>query len=221
MDHFRLGSDLNKVQDGAVRSSLREFLQAPRVYASVGSIEPKKNHAALLDAFEEAWAGGSDARLIVVGRRTPECAAVIARMDRHVQQAPWRAMLVDDASDAELAYVYGNCRAVVLPSSFEGFGLPLVEARTRGCPVFANKLAAFRELADAGVEWFDSQRPSTLTRLLLEDAAGRLPLGREAMAPFGWQESARQCLARVDALLAAVGRAHGSPNPLPLRGCEP
>ena len=68
MDHFRLGSDLHKAQDGAVRSSLREFLQAPRVYASVGSIEPKKNHTALLDAFEEAWAIRLGSRAYVYDR---------------------------------------------------------------------------------------------------------------------------------------------------------
>src|SRR5205814_975930 len=135
------------------------------------------NHGLLVAAFEELWRGGCGARLLLVGRTTGECRDVVARLAHHARTSG-RVMIIEDATDAEVACVYGECRAIVLPSLFEGFGLPLVEARTRGCPVFASDLPAFREIADAGVQWFDPRHPGELVRLIALDAAGDLALSR-------------------------------------------
>ncbi|MES1264807.1 MAG: glycosyltransferase family 1 protein, partial [Variovorax sp.] len=148
---FRLGGDLPPAAAHAPASS-RMPAGAP-YFLSVGSIEPRKDHALLLDAFERAWSGGLDARLAIVGRPVDGAQATVARIRAHAELGK-RLFLFTDADDAELDTLYRGARAVVLASRAEGFGLPLVEARQRGCAVMATRLPAFEERADEGVRLF-------------------------------------------------------------------
>jgi alpha-1,2-rhamnosyltransferase len=200
--HFRLGSDLEPPSSGTVRAALHALtVRPPGFYATVGSVEPKKNHSMLLDAFERAWASGQMLPLLVAGRWTAECGAVIERMKRLLAQGR-PLILVPDANDAEIAFIYRHARALILPSLFEGFGLPLVEARTQGCQVLASDIASFRELADAGVRLFDPHAAEELAAMLVAHAQGKLALATAVMPAFSWNDSARQCLDRVRTLLS-------------------
>ncbi len=203
--HFRLGSDPSAAsQAGVVRESIRSMLDADDAcFASVGSFEPKKNYALLLRAFEEIWAQGSQLALIIAGRPTTDSAALIESMRVHPQQG--RLLLtVHDATDSEILALYENCTALVLPSLFEGFGLPLVEARTRGCPVIASNLPVFAELADGGVTTFDRMSVGALVRVLVDHARNNRRGQTPAMQPFTWAASARECACEIEQLLASA-----------------
>lgn len=197
----RLGSDPAPQATGEVRAALREFLaRATPVYATVGSLEPKKNHRLLLRAFEALWARGETPGLLVLGRRTPECADIADRLAAlAARRCP--VLSVHDANDAEIAYAYQHARALVLPSLFEGFGLPLVEARTRGCLVLASDIPAFRELADEGVRLFDPHSERQLADVLLADAQSDHAKAVGAMPAWRWCDCAAQCLERLQHLL--------------------
>lgn len=196
---FRLGSDLDMAGAGEpVREAIRAFAggAAPCFFA-VGTVEPRKNYALLLAAFERLWAAGQDVKLLIVGRINAESDELAARLLRHEEQEQ-RLLCVQDAGDSEVAWLYSHCRALVFPSLAEGFGLPLVEARTRGCPVIASDLPAFLELADEGVWVFPRHSVEALHELVLDHAAtdrrascGRLPM-------FTWGESAVQLLQAVN-----------------------
>lgn len=200
--HFRLGSDLPAAENGGeVRAALAAALDgsAP-CFAAIGTIELRKNHAWLLDVFEELWAAGQDVRMLVIGRPTPDAGAVLQRMQAHPEQGR-RLLTLVDATDAEVAQAYARCRALVTASLAEGFGLPVVEARVRGCPVIASELPAHAEMADAGVELYPSGNRGALAQLLVDhartDRRGTLP----PMPPFTWRDSARDCLRVVEQLL--------------------
>lgn len=192
--HFRLGSDLPRDGAGTVRQPVSEFLSGGiPCFAAVGTIEPRKNHGLLLEAFEQLWKEGGTARLLIAGRPDPQCAALVRRLKRHPEQGR-RLLTLLDACDAEVAAIYEKCRALLLPSRAEGFGLPLVEARVRACPVIASDLPAHAELADAGVELFSTRSP----RYLLEHLRDHLQRDRRAtttaMPQFTWNDSAREFL---------------------------
>jgi glycosyltransferase involved in cell wall biosynthesis len=204
--HFRLGADPRpQASAEPARPALDAFLSdgAP-CFAMVGSIEPKKNHAFLLDAFEALWAEGVDARLVVAGRATVECREFIERLQGHPLRGR-RLLAIHDASDAEIVRIYERARALVFPSLMEGFGLPLVEARTAGCPVIASDLPVFVELADPGVFLFPRHSREALVERLREHVREdqRARVGR--MQPFLWRDSAAQCLQVVEGLLASPG----------------
>lgn len=201
--HIRLGSDPVALSQGPVRPALREFLAQPfACYATVGSIEPKKNHGALLRAFEVLWSRGVAIGLLVLGRRTPECADIAERLAR-LAALGHPVLAVHDANDAEVGYAYGHSRALVLPSLFEGFGLPLVEARSRGCPVLASDIPAFRELADQGVHLFDAESLAAVCDALVAHASGQVKLSSAAMPQVAWSDTARQCVEHLRSLSAS------------------
>jgi glycosyltransferase involved in cell wall biosynthesis len=207
--HFRLGCDLPApAGPRPVRGEIRDFLKGDGpTFVSVGSIERRKNHALLLTAFEHLWAGGLDARLLVMGRPHPDCHALVRRLKNHAEHGR-RLLTVFNATDEEVSLAYAKCRALVFPSLAEGFGLPLVEARTRGCPVIASDLPSLSELADAGVQLFQSGNAQALEKLLAQHAAQDMRDRIAPMPPFTWRASATQCfaaLARVERR-AAAGR---------------
>jgi glycosyltransferase involved in cell wall biosynthesis len=189
--HFRLGCDaVADATQGRSRETITAFISNDRkCFGAIGSVEPKKNFALLLQVFEGLWSRGEKMRLLIAGRPTSECAHFVKSLRHHPQQG--RLLLtVHDASDAEVATIYSGCIALLLPSLFEGFGLPLVEARTRGCRVIASNIPPFAELADEGVVLFENNSPHALEQAILETVLN--PAAAPVMAGFTWADSARQ-----------------------------
>ncbi|MEM8119924.1 glycosyltransferase, partial [Morganella morganii] len=106
---------------------LRMFKAKAPVFLMVSTIEPRKNHGYLLDAFERAWAQGSQARLCIAGRIGWKCEALVERVRQHPELNK-RLFMFNDLSDKSLEYAYSHAASLVFPSYVEGFGLPLVEA---------------------------------------------------------------------------------------------
>lgn len=213
---FRLGSDLDpRRAQGPVRAAIQSFAgSGAPCFLAVGTVEPRKNHALLLQAVEHLWASGLDARLVIVGGSNAESAAFARRLAAHEEQGR-RLLWLADATDSEVEWLYTACRALVFPSLAEGFGLPLLEARARGCPVIASDLPAFAELADDGVWLYPRHSASALAALMREHAQrshGRPP----ALGPaFTWRDSAGQLLQTAAALLdqsTARAAADGEPK---------
>jgi alpha-1,2-rhamnosyltransferase len=200
LDHFRLGSDLDlKDAQGPVRDDVHRLCaQAAKLFLMVGSIDARKNQAFALEAFERVWASDADVMLVVVGRASGDVGAILKRLVGH-SKAGSRVFVFQDANDAELDCLYRHARALIFPSAAEGFGLPLVEARQRGCLVLASDIAAFRELADAGVRLFSLADPGNLARCVLDVLIGTAQ-PPPPMPVFTWKASAEQFLSKVRAL---------------------
>lgn len=124
---------------------------APYVYYPATSFA-HKNHARLLAAFRDFQLRNPhlSARLVLSGQRSPE----LNRLLKDPQLAQ-NVLHSGYLSRAEVAAVYRECRAVVIPSLFEGFGMPLIEGLGYGRPVFCSDLLVFRELAGELVNYFD------------------------------------------------------------------
>ncbi len=201
--HFRLGCDpIREVDSGnSVRPLIANFLDTPvACFAAVGSFELRKNYAWLLHAFEQMWAKGNNIRLLIVGRPTTDGQTLINKMKQHPEQGH-KLLTVFDAHDTELAYVYEKCRALLFPSLAEGFGLPLVEARTRGCHVIASNLPIFLELKDEGVSLYQQNSFKELETLVMEHGKIDRPAPKTAMTTFTWNDSAKDLLRVIDQLL--------------------
>lgn len=168
---LRLGSEFSVVapaEQSAVRSRSH--------FLVVGTIEPRKGHAAVLDAFEQMWARGSPARLTVVGRPGWMVDAVVRRLTR-LEADDDRFCWNQNATDEELQDLYARCTAVVMASEGEGFGLPIIEAAAHGCPVVVRDLPVFRELAGDTARYFRADGTdlvSVLERSLTAAESGEL-----------------------------------------------
>jgi O-antigen biosynthesis alpha-1,2-rhamnosyltransferase len=209
---FRLGSTLDRVYPNRpVRGSLRRAFAgtAPQQpYLTVGTIEPRKNHALELDAFEQVWARYPDARLCIVGRIGWMCEELIERIVRHPQYR--RSLLMfNDLTDSELAYCYQHAKALVFPSRAEGFGLPIVEALQHGLPTLVSDIPIHREVGREFCTYFDPRSPDELAALITDiEATGQFPLARQPddYALPSWTESTREFLGKC---LVACGRGDG------------
>ena len=200
-DYFHLGSELDLCDDALpVEPALKQmFKNKDPVYLMVSTIEPRKNHAYLLDAFELAWAKGSRARLCIAGRIGWKCDALIERIRQH-PQLNQRLFMFNDLTDKSLEYAYSNATALVFPSYVEGFGLPLVEAMQRGLPAMGSDIPVFREIGGPFMAYFDLDEPQTLVKLMMQmETTGTFPAERDVKEWrwLGWREASAQLVERV------------------------
>ena len=147
----------------------------------------------LLRVFEELWQQGISAHLLIAGRATAEERNFVEKLRRHTEQGS-KLLTLFDANDQELAHVYAHARALVVPSLAEGFGLPLVEARARGCPVIASDLPAFFELQDLGISFFPQNSEQALTKVVIEFATKSRSAESAPVRASPWRESAEELL---------------------------
>jgi glycosyltransferase involved in cell wall biosynthesis len=126
-----------------VPADLSEGLPPAEPYfVTTGTIEPRKNHALLLDIWDRL---GPDAPvLLICGSRGWNNDAVFARLDALPRDA--RVREVAGLSDGALAALVKGARGLLFPSHAEGFGLPAVEALRLGTPVMCSNMATFREI---------------------------------------------------------------------------
>lgn len=103
--------------------------------------------------------------------------------------------------DDDLAALYQSAVALVFPSLYEGFGIPLLEAMAAGCPVVTSDWGAMKEVTGTAAVHVDSRRPEAIAQAVLDllaDPARRAELsaaGRRRAAEFTWDETARRTLA--------------------------
>jgi len=195
-DYFYLGSELDLHHGTAtIEPRLKDlFAASGPVFLMVSTIEPRKNHGYLLDAFERAWAAGSTARLCIAGRIGWKCDALLERIRNH-PELNRRLFMFNDLSDTSLEYAYTQASALVFPSFVEGFGLPLVEAMQRGLPAMGSDIAVFREIGGQFMAYFDLLDPQSLADLIeTYQRSGQFPAARDVAdwRWIGWREASEQ-----------------------------
>jgi glycosyltransferase involved in cell wall biosynthesis len=171
-------------------AALRPFLLC------VGNRLLHKNYIAAVDALALLRAEGSAIRLVVAGGRNnvywPEVV-------RHAETLGVGDALLDlgEVTDSELRCLYGHCVALLFPSLYEGFGIPILEAMACGAPVIASNRSSLPEVVgDAGflVGPHDPASMAAAVRRLEREPELRADLsrrGRERAAHFSWESTAR------------------------------
>jgi alpha-1,2-rhamnosyltransferase len=200
-DYFHLGSELELAKKtGVVRQKVKKpFQNGCPVYLMVGTIEPRKNHGYLLDAFDLLWQKGLGVNLCFVGKVGWKCRALIKRVKTHSEYKR-RLFMFHGLSDTELEYCYLKSRSLVFSAYVEGFGLPLVEAMQRGLPVMASDIPVFREVGGDFIAYFELEKPETLAALIRHfEESGEFPASRkvEDWSWLNWEDSAKQLLTRI------------------------
>ena len=162
----------------------------------VGTLEPRKNVGALLDAYERLVNRRPEVpRLVLAGRATPAASGWLAR----IQNAPLagRVTHVGYVEDQAREDLYRSARVLVMPSLDEGFGLPALEAMSAGVPVIVSSRGSLPEVVqDAGARVDPSDTGSlaaAVERAVFDQqwAVRAAEAGLARARSFTWTKSAR------------------------------
>jgi glycosyltransferase involved in cell wall biosynthesis len=176
---------------------------------AVGTLEPRKNLVALVDAWATLRARGCEGVLVLVGDRGWQTRALDERLARGDAAAVRRLGYVPDADLPALLTLAG---AFAYPSLGEGFGLPVIEALACGTPTVTSGLGATAEVAGDAALLVDPRDRGALADALeqaLTPGATRDRLtaaGPRRAATYSW-DAAATATARVYTLVAEGGRA--------------
>ena len=169
---------------------------------SVSNRKPHKNELRIVEAFGKAKLD-SAIRLIFTGDPTPMLYRWIERNQLHS-----RVEFVGTVPEARMPALYRGATALIFPSLYEGFGLPIVEAMTCGTPVVTSNLAAMPEVAGDAAFLVNPRSVDEMSKAM-EQIVGDAPLrqklskdGIARSASFSW----RSTVARVSAVLSTSAR---------------
>ena len=165
----------------------------------VGSGEPHKNVSGLMRGFARAASLRESHRLAVVGDMGAARKALIREAAE--LQIPDRVVFTGRVDFSDLLAIYRAAKVLVLPSFFEGFGLPIVEAMASGVPVISSDRTCLTEICGGAAILVDPSSDADIARALtsvLSDESLRrklIALGRSRAREFSWSAAARGTVA--------------------------
>ncbi len=199
-------------------SLVRRKIPIPNRYILlVGSDIPRRNYPRIFQAMATVWRDDPTLKLLLVGHnawpttpiyRQAQAAGVLDRM-----------VFAESPTDAELAQLYREAVLTCCGSSFEGFGLSVLEAMACGCPVACSDMTSLREVAGKAVLFFAHDDPESISRAvksLAADAEYRRQLGRRGLAQaagFTWLAAARSLLQILETCAGASSVSNATSEP--------
>ena len=186
-----LGADFTKRQTTVNEVDPRTQALSGRKYLlCVGTIEPRKNHAFLLDQYKQSLrtAGFS---MVIAGRPGWNVEALMADI-RSIDANDEGFFYFSDANDDTIDYLYQHAFFTVFPTQYEGYGLPLIESILRGTPVLASDISVLREVGGHYCDYFSLENKAELHDILIKymedaDAYQQRKESLKQYVPFSWE----------------------------------
>jgi len=191
------------------RAGVRERLRLPERYIlAVNTLEPRKNIGGLLRAYARLRARGpTDHALVIVGKRGWLLEGIEA--EARAMGVAEHVVFTGFVANEDLPAVFAGADAFVMPSFFEGFGLPLLEAMSTGAPIVTSPISSMPEIAGDAALYADPASPDDIAdkvaRVLGDPAeADRLrAAGRARVRAFSWGAFAQGVLSAIEAAAPA------------------
>lgn len=165
----------------------------------VGNLQPYKNLKTLIKAFEILVERDFEIELWIAGIRDEKVFKEEVLKEVKEKAKP-RIRFLGFKEDEELVYLYNQARCLVLPSFYETFGFPVVEAMACGCPVVTSSIPALKEIAGDSVLFFNpndvEELSFVLEKVLTEETLREnlIKRGYERVKRFSWENTVRDFL---------------------------
>ncbi len=168
----------------------------------VGTLQPRKNIVRLIEAFSKLK---NDVKLVVIGKKGWLYEEILEAPKKYEIES--QVKFLDFVADEDLPAFYKNATCFVLPSLYEGFGLPVLEAMQYGCPVITSNVSSLPEAGgDAAlyVNPLDADDIKKKLELMINDKGLRIKLiekGYEQIKKFNWEKTAKETLKALEGLM--------------------
>jgi glycosyltransferase involved in cell wall biosynthesis len=188
------------IEDRQLLDTFRNEYCLPEVYMlAVGTLEPRKNLEGLFRAYSHLKSIFSHPPpLVVVGLRGWKTTGIYKTMvELGIEDD---VIFTDYVHDEHMPLIYNAARLFVMPTFFEGFGLPVVEAMACGTPVACSDISTLREVAGEAALFFDPNDPESIAgtiRKFLSSKKKREQFAREGLersTRFSWRLTARKTI---------------------------
>jgi glycosyltransferase involved in cell wall biosynthesis len=185
---------------GAAEVAIGRWGLEPSGYVlSIATLEPRKNIARLVAAFEAVADNHPHLRLVLVGGRGWRT----SRIERMIARSSVRNRIVVTGyvSDDARAALFDGCAVFAYVSLYEGYGLPVIEAMAAGAPVVTSDSSSLPEAAGGAAVLVDPHDPRAIARGLVEAMTRATELGeagRERVSKLSWDRVAAETLAVYD-----------------------
>jgi glycosyltransferase involved in cell wall biosynthesis len=183
----------------SVRPPRFERFMPERFWLSVGTIEPRKNHRRLLEAYRLARGEPAAAMPLVLAGGSGWLMESFEK-DLRDMGLEKDVVLTGYVEDAELQWLYANCFGFVYPSLFEGFGMPVLEAMGQGAAVICAGVTSLPEITGGAALMVNTSDGDAIAAAMIGLAAGmhdrdRLKSSATVRAgEFSWERSARRMM---------------------------
>ena len=196
--YWHLGSDFQSVTSTNINNEFVSKLKEEEYLLVVGTIEPRKSHALILDVFELLWKSNIGLKLVIAGKKGWLVDDLMTRIYTHPQLGN-RLVFIENPNDSEIAVLYKYATGLIFLSRGEGFGLPIIEAADYGVPIICSNIPVFREIAGDYATYVDLDSPQSISNEIIKWYAlkntGELP-DSSAIPKLDWKESS-DCLLDV------------------------
>ncbi len=168
----------------------------------VGTLQPRKNIEKLIEAF--SFLKQDKLQLVIVGKRGWLYEDILKAPEKY--GVAEKVKFLDFVEDEDLPSLYKNAICFCLPSLYEGFGLPVLEAMKNGCPVVISNVSSLPEVGGDAVLYVNPQDTDDIAknlRLIINDEGLRKDMikkGYQQVKKFSWEKTAKQTLEVLEKL---------------------
>lgn len=193
--HNGITAGYKPVNPETQKNTRKKYVDGKPYFLYLGAIHPRKNIHTLVRGFNQFKSEHpSDIQLVLAGRAS----WLTEELSNAIADSPWKSEIKLPgyiATDEAIALV-GSAEAMIYPSFYEGFGLPLVEAMACGVPVICSNVSSLPEVAGNAALLFDPKDSTSLASQMSKITTDRalrekmIGLGHQRAGDFSWDTAA-------------------------------
>lgn len=162
----------------------------------VGTLQPRKNLVRLIEAFSKLKENNID--LVIVGKKGWQYEEILKAPEKY--EVSEKVHFLENVTNEDLSGFYEHAECFVLPSLYEGFGLPVLEAMKYGCPVVTSNISSLPEAGGDAAEYFNPEDVDDMARAIKRVVSDKqlqekmVKKGRQHIQNFSWEKSAEKVI---------------------------